>query len=67
VESGGTLALQSFNQTLTSLSNAGTVQLPASRGVSAPTTTLTVANNYVGNNGTLVLNTFLGADNSPSD
>jgi outer membrane autotransporter protein len=67
VESGGTLALQSFNQTLTSLSNAGTVQLPASPGVSAPVTTLTVNGSYVGNNGTLVLNTFLGADNAPSD
>jgi outer membrane autotransporter protein len=68
VESSGTLNLQSFNQTLNNgLVNGGTVQLPASPGVSAPGTTLTVAGNYVGNNGNLVLNTFLGSDNSPSD
>jgi outer membrane autotransporter protein len=67
VASGGTLNLNGFDQTLNNgLTNAGTVQLPASPGVSAPGTILTV-NNYVGNNGTLVLNTFLGADNSPSD
>jgi len=68
VEIGGTLALQGFNQTLNNgLVNGGTVQLPATPGVSTPGTTLTVAGNYVGNNGNLVLNTFLGADNSPSD
>jgi outer membrane autotransporter protein len=74
VMSGGTLNLESHNQNLnipipalrTTFTNAGTVQLPASPGVSAPGTMLTV-NNYVGINGNLVLNTFLGADNSPSD
>jgi outer membrane autotransporter protein len=74
VMSGGTLNLEGNNQNLnvpipalrTIFTNAGTVQLPASPGISAPGTTLTV-NNYVGVNGNLVLNTFLGADNSPSD
>jgi outer membrane autotransporter protein len=67
VAGGSTLDLNGFNQTLNNgLTNAGTVQLPAFPGVSAPGTILTV-NNYVGNNGALVLNTFLGADNSPSD
>lgn len=67
VMSAGTLNLQSNNQTVGSLSNAGTVQLPETLGISAPGTVLTVANNYIGNNGTLVLNTYLGADDSPSD
>jgi outer membrane autotransporter protein len=67
VATGGTLALQGFNQTLNNgLENAGTVELGIP-GVTAPGTTLTVAGNYVGNGGTLVLNTFLGADGSPSD
>ena len=67
VASGGTLALQGFNQTLNNgLENAGTVELGIP-GVTAPGTTLTVAGNYVGNGGTLVLNTFLGGDGSPSD
>jgi outer membrane autotransporter protein len=67
VQSGGTLALQGFNQTLNNgLENAGTVQLGVP-GVTPPGTTLTVAGNYVGNGGTLGLNTFLGGDGSPSD
>ena len=67
VASGGTLALRGFDQTLNNgLENAGTVELGVP-GVTAPGTTLTVAGNYVGNGGTLSLNTFLGADNSPSD
>jgi len=68
VESGGTINLQGFNQTLNNgLTNAGTVVLPASPGVSAPGTTLTVAGNYVGKGGDILLDTFLGTDNSPSD
>ncbi|MGY8662713.1 autotransporter outer membrane beta-barrel domain-containing protein [Bradyrhizobium sp. UFLA05-109] len=67
VETGGTLALQGFNQTLNNgLENAGTVQLGVP-GVTAPGTTLTVAGNYVGGNGILALNSFLGTDGSPSD
>jgi outer membrane autotransporter protein len=67
VESGGTLDLRGFDQTLNNgLANAGVVQL----GVPDPTppgTTLTVAGGYVGNGGALNLNTFLGGDGSPSD
>jgi outer membrane autotransporter protein len=67
VGSSSTLALQGFNQTLNNgLENAGTVELGIP-GVTAPGTTLTVAGNYVGEGGTLVLNTFLGSDGSPSD
>ncbi|SFL62419.1 outer membrane autotransporter barrel domain-containing protein [Bradyrhizobium sp. NFR13] len=67
VQSGGTLALRGFNQTLNNgLDNAGMVQLGVP-GVTPPGTTLTVAGNYVGNGGTLSLNTFLGGDGSPSD
>jgi outer membrane autotransporter protein len=67
VESGGTLALRGFNQTLNNgLENAGTVQLGIP-GVTPPGTTLTVAGNYIGHGGTLALNTFLGGDASPTD
>lgn len=62
VASGGTLDLAGFNQTLASLGNAGIVTLGG-----APGTTLTVAGNYVGNGGTLQLNTQLGGDSSPTD
>jgi autotransporter-associated beta strand protein len=71
VQSGGTLDLHGFDQILNNgLENSGTVKL----GVpdpTAPGTTLTVAGNYVGGTAILPsnlwLNTYLGADNSPSD
>ncbi|WP_322015268.1 autotransporter outer membrane beta-barrel domain-containing protein [Paraburkholderia sp. J12] len=46
-----------------SLTNAGLAQL-GGRGVG---NTLTVVGNYIGRQGTLALNTQLGADNSPTD
>ncbi|MBR0692741.1 autotransporter outer membrane beta-barrel domain-containing protein [Bradyrhizobium lablabi] len=60
--SGATLDLNGFNQTVASLDNAGTVRFGATPG-----TTLTVASNYVGNGGTLLFNTILGGDNSATD
>ena len=77
VNSGGTLNLQGFSQSLlndgnsrnpfptTTVTNAGLVQLGVP-GVTPPGTTLTV-NNYVGNGGIMAMNTFLGTDGSPSD
>lgn len=62
VAAGGTLDLAGFNQTLASLDNAGTVTLGG-----APGTTLTVAGNYVGNGGTVQLNSRLGGDSSLTD
>ncbi|MEY9401178.1 outer membrane autotransporter protein [Bradyrhizobium japonicum] len=62
VAAGGTFDLAGFNQTLASLGNAGTVILGG-----APGTTLTVVGNYVGNGGTVQLNTRLGGDGSPTD
>jgi fibronectin-binding autotransporter adhesin len=59
---GTTLDLNGFNQTVASLDNAGTVRLG-----SAPGTTLTLTGNYVGNGGTLLLNTALGGDSSATD
>lgn len=51
------------NLTLGSLTNAGAIQLAgASVG-----NTLTIRGNYAGNNGTLVMNTVLGDDNSLTD
>lgn len=55
----GTLDLAGFNQTVASLGNAGTVNLGG-----APGTTLTVASNYAGNGGGLVINTVLSGDPS---
>ncbi|MBR0872914.1 autotransporter outer membrane beta-barrel domain-containing protein [Bradyrhizobium tropiciagri] len=59
---GGTLDLDGFNQTMASLDNAGTLRFG-----SAPGTTLTVNGNYAGNGGTLLFNTVLGGDTSPTD
>ncbi|WP_082407494.1 autotransporter outer membrane beta-barrel domain-containing protein [Mesorhizobium sp. 1M-11] len=63
VLSGGTLALNDFDQTLASLANAGLVDL----GSGKPGTTLTVSGAYAGNGGTVQLATALGGDNSPTD
>ncbi|WP_254789565.1 autotransporter outer membrane beta-barrel domain-containing protein [Variovorax sp. OV329] len=63
VAAGGTLDLNGFEQTLSSLSNAGTVSLPGSTAGN----TLTVTGAYVGNGGTLRLGTALGDSSSASD
>ncbi|CAM5771286.1 hypothetical protein LMIY3S_03457 [Labrys miyagiensis] len=59
----GTLDLQGFDQTVAGMNNAGLV---ATNGT-GPGTTLTVTGNYVGQGGTLALNTYLGDDASPTD
>ncbi|PSO30552.1 autotransporter outer membrane beta-barrel domain-containing protein [Bradyrhizobium sp. MOS002] len=63
VASAGTLDLNGFNQTLPSLTNGGLVKMGTS---TAPGTVLTT-NGYIGIGGTIAMNTFLGADGSPSD
>jgi len=60
-----TLALAGFNQTVAGLTNAGLAQLNAPGA--APGTLLTVNGNYIGQGGTIALNTFLGGDASASD
>ncbi|MBK3786045.1 autotransporter outer membrane beta-barrel domain-containing protein [Paraburkholderia aspalathi] len=62
---GATLA--GFGTVTGNVSNAGTVA-PGS-GIAGSTNfgSLTISGNYVGAGGTLALNTYLGADNSPSD
>jgi fibronectin-binding autotransporter adhesin len=62
---GGTLDANGIDQTVKSLGNAGTVATNLKGG--SPGTTLTVAGNYSGNGGTVVLDTHLGGDNSPTD
>lgn len=62
VSSGATLALNGFDQTVLSLSNAGIVSTGG-----APGTTLATAGSYTGLGGVLALNTTLGGDNSPTD
>jgi len=63
VGSAGTLDVNGINQTVLSLTNAGLVNMGAGR---PPGTVLTMSN-YIGQGGTIALNTFLGNDGSPSD
>ena len=63
VASGGTLDLNGFNQTVSSLTNAGLVNMGTG---AAPGTVLTTTN-YTGTGGTMAINTVLGGDGSPSD
>ena len=63
VASGGTLDLQGFSQTVSSLANAGLVNMGTG---TAPGTVLTTAT-YTGSGGTMAINTLLGGDGSPSD
>ncbi len=62
INSGAKLVLDGHNQTINGLNNAGTVQFGAAAG-----TVLTVTGNYVGDGGTLDINTVLGDDNSLTD
>lgn len=62
VLAGGTLDAAGFDQTLSVLTNAGSVIVGG-----APGATLTVSGNYVGAGGTLRLNTALGNDASTTD
>jgi len=63
VATAGALDLAGFNQTVGGLTNAGLVNM----GTGTPPGTLLTTPNYVGQGGTIAMNTFLGADNSPSD
>ena len=62
LSSGAALDMAGVSQTFGNVNNAGTIFTLGA----GPGTTLTVAN-YVGASGNVVFNTFLGADNSPSD
>jgi len=62
VSSGATLALEGFDQTITSLQNAGTVSLGG-----APGTVLDITGNYQGDAGVILINTALGNDGSLTD
>ena len=63
VASGGTLDLNGFNQTVSSVTNAGLVNMGTG---TAPGTVLTTTS-YTGTGGTMAMNTLLGGDGSPSD
>ena len=63
VAGGGTLDLNGFSQTVPSVTNAGLVNMGTG---TAPGTLLTTTS-YIGTGGTIAMNTFLGADGSPSD
>ncbi|WP_025200223.1 autotransporter outer membrane beta-barrel domain-containing protein, partial [Brucella inopinata] len=63
VDTNGTLDLGGFDTMLATLYNAGTINM----NNGTPGTTLTVHDDYVGNDGTIVFNTVLGDDNSKTD
>ncbi len=62
IEAGGQLDLAGYNQTISSLNNAGTVSLNGTSG-----TVLTISGDYTGNNSLLNFNTILHDDMSVSD
>ncbi|HEY0229420.1 MAG TPA: autotransporter outer membrane beta-barrel domain-containing protein, partial [Mycobacterium sp.] len=64
VASGATLDLDGFNQTVPGLTNAGLVNMGTG---TPPGTRLTVAGDYLGQGGTIAMDTFLGSDGSASD
>lgn len=66
VGTNGNLDLGGFDTTLTSLSNAGTINMNAGTADTVGTT-LTVAHDYTGQGGTIVINTVLGGDDSKTD
>ncbi|MEM5299823.1 autotransporter outer membrane beta-barrel domain-containing protein [Burkholderia sp. JPY481] len=61
IASAGKMGLRGFDQRVASVVNAGLIHTAGDPGTTLTTT------QYVGNNGTIALDTFLGADNSPSD
>jgi len=63
VQTAGTLDLQGNSQTVLSLTNAGLVNM----GTGTPPITRLTTTNYIGQGGTIAMNTFLGDDTSPSD
>jgi len=63
VGSAGTLDVNGISQTVLSLTNAGLVNM----GTGTPPGTVLTTSNYIGQGGTIALNTFLGNDSSPSD
>ena len=63
VDPGATMNLAGYDQKIGALNNAGTVSLAGSM----PGTVLTVAGDYIGDNGLLRISTALGADTSLTD
>ncbi|MET3654872.1 beta strand repeat-containing protein, partial [Dyella japonica] len=61
VQPAGTLDLRGADQTVAGLTNAGLVRTAGDPGTRLTTT------NYTGQGGTLAIDTYLGADGSPSD
>ncbi|MCL2713405.1 MAG: autotransporter-associated beta strand repeat-containing protein [Alphaproteobacteria bacterium] len=64
VAAQGVLDLSGHSQTVAELNNSGVVSLGTH---SAPGAVLTVSGDYAGSGGTLIFNTHLGADDSPTD
>ncbi|WP_235784235.1 autotransporter family protein [Brucella anthropi] len=64
VNTNGMLVLGGFSQTVLNLANAGLVNMGID---TAPGTVLTVAGNYLGNDGAVHFNTVLGDDASATD
>ncbi len=64
VAPAGTINLDGFNQEVSGLSNSGVVNMGTGM---TRATVLTVTDNYVGGDGTVIFNTILGGDDSATD
>uniref|UniRef100_UPI0033403622 autotransporter family protein n=1 Tax=Castellaniella defragrans TaxID=75697 RepID=UPI0033403622 len=67
VGGGAFLDANGLNQTLASLGNSGTVMTGTAGSTGPVGATLTVAGNYTGDNGSLILRTALGGNGSATD
>ncbi|HUH76660.1 MAG TPA: autotransporter outer membrane beta-barrel domain-containing protein, partial [Devosia sp.] len=63
IAASGTLMLNGFDQTVSAISNAGTIRF----GGASAGTVLTINNDYAGAGGTIDFNVELGDDTSPTD
>ncbi|MCL2641413.1 MAG: autotransporter outer membrane beta-barrel domain-containing protein, partial [Phycisphaerales bacterium] len=63
----GTLDLRGHNQTIHKLTNFGLIKTGGSGAAQAGYVTLTITGEYVGEDGTILFNTRLGDDTSPTD
>lgn len=65
ISTGGVLNLNGHDQTIPSLTNAGTVTLSGDSQTTGAS--LSITGDYIGNDGSLIFNTALGTDTSTTD
>lgn len=67
IAAGGLLDLDGYSQTVLGLTNAGAISIGSANSTAPVGARLVVTGDYVGNDGTVVLRSALGADASPTD